>query len=691
MIDYNETHILKHFVWESTRQCNLNCKHCGSNSGKKLCNELTTSEVKEMLEDVASLGALFFSITGGEPLARKDIFEIIKHADSLGLNTTLITNGSLVTGEIAKKLSSCGLKAVSISIDGTKECHDLNRGESFEKAINALKLFRENGIITCTSMMVCNSNSETVEITHQMCVENEFDRLNLYLPQNSGRAKENNVKLDLDNVVDLIEYSNENKDSKTKIFLDDGFGPYNDHFECTAGRSHLCVAADGEIKPCISFPYSVRNIRKTKISAVWNSNLFDSFRKFDYAKLGEPCKKCEAVEWCGGGCRARAILNYGSFYAGNRECKEIAEKKPSLFSKIVTFTAIGALGATVALAGCITPDKEAPASLEIKKVNFEIDREYLGCKGTFYPVLTIETDKELNLKEMSLLANGYPIEANLQGSKMSKDIITEKYTYDLNFSTKGITDEFFVRDKNSNLSFDYHGDDILSSSTGFEQLSFEGALPIKENYPLNIYLHSNFELNKEDVKAKMNDKELEIIRLAKLKDDLYLLTASGENIELKKENELSIIKGEHLLSKKFSTAFADNFYYIENSFVSVCPVIVMPQPSIESVNIINNDTMVINPSNILPKDLNQATIMEKIGNEYKEIDNKIRWEKIDGYGYIIYLEKELNKGEYGVNPEKMRDLYWAAIIDFQTEGGIKYIHLLENKPEKYASPFEEIR
>ncbi len=78
MIDYNEAHILKHFVLESTRQCNLNCKHCGSNSGKKLCNELSTSEVKEMLEDVASLGALFFSITGGEPLARKDIFEEIR-------------------------------------------------------------------------------------------------------------------------------------------------------------------------------------------------------------------------------------------------------------------------------------------------------------------------------------------------------------------------------------------------------------------------------------------------------------------------------------------------------------------------------------------------------------------------------------------------------------------------------------
>jgi hypothetical protein len=426
-------------------------------------------------------------------------------------------------------------------------------------------------------------------------------------------------------------------------------------------------------------------VRKKKISDAWNSGAFDCFRKFDSGKIGAPCSGCEMLRWCGGGCRAKALQKYGNFYAGNTECKEISEKKPGLLSKVCRAAAVGAVGAGIALAGCVTPPEEAQGGIEIKKINFEVFGGAYGCGGAeYYPVMKVESGKQLDLREISLLADGYPLEAGLGSSSVAKDPATGKFLYDLNFSGKPAIHESLLFDKKTTISFDYHADDILSSTVGGEQLSMEAALPIREGYPINIYLRSNIGMAKGDAgyyTAEMNGAALQVLRLADLNGGLYLLTLSGKNIELGKENQLTVRSGQHLLSKKFSTATSGDFY-IDQSYTSMCPMMVTAPPLAAAIGAPDAGTLLLK-SPWLPPDLNAFTIMEKSGDGYRSIGNNVSWEKIEGYGYALSLEKELGGGEYGLNPKKWEQVdYWSALVEFKAGKGTKYIHLLESAPEK---------
>jgi sulfatase maturation enzyme AslB (radical SAM superfamily) len=109
-----------HVVWEVTTRCNLNCIHCYASSVDSAQTELTTAEGKRFLDDVAAVGDIrMIVITGGEPLLRKDIFELVEYAGKLGLSIIFSTNGTLLTPDIAKDLVKLGVANFSISLDGS--------------------------------------------------------------------------------------------------------------------------------------------------------------------------------------------------------------------------------------------------------------------------------------------------------------------------------------------------------------------------------------------------------------------------------------------------------------------------------------------------------------------------------------------------------------------------------------------
>lgn len=127
---------MNHISWNVTKRCNLYCEHCyrESSPDEEVDGELTTEEGKKLLRDMkkAKLGTIVFS--GGEPLLRPDIYELIEYASSLGMMTLMGSNGTLITPEIARELKTSGLKAIAISIDSLEnQVHDDFRGEKGDR------------------------------------------------------------------------------------------------------------------------------------------------------------------------------------------------------------------------------------------------------------------------------------------------------------------------------------------------------------------------------------------------------------------------------------------------------------------------------------------------------------------------------------------------------------------------------
>lgn len=129
-------------VWNVGQRCNLKCIHCYSQSKDiEYLNELSTHEAKAMLDDLAEYGAPVILFSGGEPLMRSDLLELIGYAKEKGLRAVISTNGTLITLEKANELKKFGLSYVGISLDGLQETNDRFRGihGAFDAALSGIK------------------------------------------------------------------------------------------------------------------------------------------------------------------------------------------------------------------------------------------------------------------------------------------------------------------------------------------------------------------------------------------------------------------------------------------------------------------------------------------------------------------------------------------------------------------------
>ena len=150
---------LTYLFWESTLRCNLRCRHCGSScEGKSPLRELETAEVKGILDTIAAdfnARRIFVSITGGEPLLRRDLFDVVAHMTRLGMRSCIVTNGTLLDVEKAQRLWDAGMRTICVSVDGLEAEHDAVRGPgSWRKALAGIAAARQVGFkrieaITC--------------------------------------------------------------------------------------------------------------------------------------------------------------------------------------------------------------------------------------------------------------------------------------------------------------------------------------------------------------------------------------------------------------------------------------------------------------------------------------------------------------------------------------------------------------
>jgi pseudo-rSAM protein/SPASM domain protein len=178
-------------VWNCTKQCNLYCQHCyAAAETEPAPGEMTTAEGKRFLDDLANYGAPVVLFSGGEPLARSDLVELVAHASEAGLRPVLSTNGTLLTAERAADLREAGLQYVGISVDGMPERNDAFRGEegTFDRALEGIEASQAAGLKTGLRYTITEANADDLEDVVALLADRGVDRFCFYHLDYGGRG-----------------------------------------------------------------------------------------------------------------------------------------------------------------------------------------------------------------------------------------------------------------------------------------------------------------------------------------------------------------------------------------------------------------------------------------------------------------------------------------------------------------------
>jgi radical SAM protein with 4Fe4S-binding SPASM domain len=328
-----------HPVWEVTSQCNLTCEHChargGESDGK---DELTTEEGKTRVIDpltkVSDFKSLIFS--GGEPLVREDLFELISHAKMRGFYPIIATNATLITSTIAEKLKNAGTLGIAASIDSTKdEVHD-----AFRKKVGALKLAKEGianaaaeGMYIQINITASKVNLGELDEIIRFADDLRAHVILLYQFIPSGRGLENmQFELSANEFREEILLAGALQKDLHPVIAPVGLPEYwallnvknnggkrSDVLRgCICGNGMFYIKPNGDVWPCAFVPMSGGNLRTSTPDEIWrHSSLFADLRNRD--NLKGICHDCGQREMCGG-CRARSLAHSGDLFAEDPRC-----------------------------------------------------------------------------------------------------------------------------------------------------------------------------------------------------------------------------------------------------------------------------------------------------------------------------------------------------------------------------------
>lgn len=310
--------------WEITLECNLRCKHCGSNAGFQRKAELSTDEALKICDQFPAMLVQETDFTGGEPLLRKDLAKIIGHLRKLKIPSGIVTNGILLTYERILELKKAGLSHIAISIDGLEETHDEIRQEgAFLKAISGIKKCIEEKIPVTAITTVNDNNIIQLPDLLKLLVELGVKR---WRPQPTiplGRVIDcDYVNLKEDTFLKLIEFIKKYRllaaEHNLELLRADGTGYF---FEtdvrkppwhgCPAGLVSAGITSDGKLKGCLSLPdeFIEGDLRTRSFWDVWFDPVsFQYNRNFSASDLGANCMNCDKGKQCRGGCCA---ISYG--------------------------------------------------------------------------------------------------------------------------------------------------------------------------------------------------------------------------------------------------------------------------------------------------------------------------------------------------------------------------------------------
>jgi radical SAM protein with 4Fe4S-binding SPASM domain len=179
-------------VWNITRACNLKCVHCYNDSGTgKASNEVSTEQAKKVLDDLAAFGVPSVLFSGGEPLVRPDLFELMEYAAGTGLRVVISTNGTLIDADKAARIKKIGISYVGISLDGIGSVNDEFRGVegAFEDAVRGIRNCQSAGVRVGLRLTLTKRNVQDIDGLFEFFEKENVQRACFYHLVPSGRGK----------------------------------------------------------------------------------------------------------------------------------------------------------------------------------------------------------------------------------------------------------------------------------------------------------------------------------------------------------------------------------------------------------------------------------------------------------------------------------------------------------------------
>ncbi len=326
--------------WELTKRCNLRCVHCRAESvDQEFANELSTQQIYSVIDSIAGNYRPIIVLTGGEPLYRKDLFDIAHYAHAKGLPLALATNGTLIDYQIAQRIKACGFQRVSISIDGPDApTHDAFRGipGSFESALRGALFLYEAGVPFQFNTTITKRNAGSIDALLHLAKERHAVALHVFMlvPVGCGVQIADTDMLTKEQYEDTlrslyyktkeagIEFKatcaphyyriirqEAKKEGRTLTFETDGLAAVTRG--CLAGSGVCFISHRGDVQPCGYLPLVAGNVLHTPFTQIWESSeLFTTLR--DLSRLKGKCGMCQYKAFCAG-CRARAYYATGDY------------------------------------------------------------------------------------------------------------------------------------------------------------------------------------------------------------------------------------------------------------------------------------------------------------------------------------------------------------------------------------------
>lgn len=338
--------------WNITRTCNLKCVHCYSDSdGKKYEGELTTAEAMKFIDDCAAFKVPVLLMSGGEPLIRPDVFDLVRHANQYGIRSTFSTNGTLIDKEMARDIKKLGVGYVGISLDGLGEANDRFRGKegAFEGALRGIRNCLEVGQRVGLRFTINRYNFHDLENIFRLIKEEGIPRVCFYHLVYSGRGSQmmqhdithEEARQAMDLIIDkAVEFGD-----KCEILTVDNHADivylylrYLKQDPAKAERIWELMTRNGGNRSGIAFAnvdpvgnvhpdqftqnHTFGNVRERAFGDIWTdmSNPILAGLKDRKPLLKGRCGKCKWLNVCNGNFRARAEATTDDFWESDPAC-----------------------------------------------------------------------------------------------------------------------------------------------------------------------------------------------------------------------------------------------------------------------------------------------------------------------------------------------------------------------------------
>jgi len=320
-------------VWELTLRCNMNCLHCGSRAGKPRRDELTLDELLRLADDLAELGGQAFTLSGGEPLLRKEWPQVARRLSDHGVRANMISNGFAFREATLDLARESGLVNMAFSVDGDEAIHEKIRAKpgSFRRVMEAIDICVRNDFPVSVVSHVTNANLYKLDEMAQMLIDKgvtmwqvqggfdfgnlsdhpdlilEPSALEVFVPKVVELMERHRGVLRIDPADDVGYFTDEDAVLRANG-EDEGYW-----MGCQAGLTVIGIEANGNIKGCLSMQsddFVEGNIRQESLREIWfKEGNFAYTRQYKAENLGGFCRECAYNDLCRGGCSWNAYLH----------------------------------------------------------------------------------------------------------------------------------------------------------------------------------------------------------------------------------------------------------------------------------------------------------------------------------------------------------------------------------------------